>query len=134
MQDSYRFVKREGRFYVAWTGARFDEPVIFTRFYPVSVDRSQGVMSGDETLNISLRTGSSIHNGAIYYFNTMELKPGDVSVACERRLQNAVIVAMDGETPIVEFKPYPAPKTKLETRYHRGRWEKLHSKRGWIAA
>lgn len=33
----------------------------------------------------------------------------------------------------VEREPIPAPKTKLETRWYQGAWQKL-TKRGWVAA
>jgi hypothetical protein len=136
MQDSYKLVKRDGRFYVAWTGARYNEPVIFTRYYPVSVDRSQGAMAGDEELDLPLRAGDLClgGSGSLYYFQTLQLKPGQVSAACERRLEKAVIVAVDSDehsAAMFETRPYPAPKTKLQTRYHKGRWEKL-LKRGWV--
>lgn len=134
MQDVFRFVKHDGKFCVAWTGARFNEPVIFTRYYPVSTDRSTGVIPEDTALEITLRPGTLISGGSTYRFNVLELKPGDVSVMAERRLERAVIVALDGETPVIETQPYPAPKTKLQTRYFQGRWEKLHNKRGWIPA
>ena len=33
-----------------------------------------------------------------------------------------------------ESVPIPAPKTKCETRYERGRWEKYLKAKGWVAA
>jgi len=34
----------------------------------------------------------------------------------------------------IEFVPIPPPKTRLETRWNRGRWERLTKAKGWVPA
>ena len=48
----------------------------------------------------------------------------------------AVYLPEGGKTTAlrVETEPIPTPKTKLETRYRDGRWQKYLKAKGWVAA
>lgn len=45
-----------------------------------------------------------------------------------------ITVATEEKAYKVEQIPIPAPKTKLETRWYRERWEKYTKAQGWVAA
>lgn len=120
----YRVGWADGWLCLLWEEPGYNQPVVRTIYYPV-VECSQhdaetsGLLNREAIARGASELGLFEVEIAPYGHRTLQLKDG-------------------GSTkPIrVDEADAPAPKVRrgTETRWNRGRWEKLSKREGWIAA
>lgn len=119
-------IHKEGRLLcIAESESDSFEPVTRTWIWPTtqSVDR---LPEDYDRVEIT-RQGGSGYGYNLYFYR---------ADSCFNFCNFAVQLPEGGKTHAirVETEPIPAPRTKVETRYRDGRWQKYLKTKGWVAA
>lgn len=129
MRDTYTLRRVYGfdgagdQWFVVFEGAKYDVPQIFSSYFPVRIDRSNGIRLFEDGLQLE----SSSYGGVSIWKPILDFK--------RPWLAREIMLTTDGKAPPVkiEYRPFPPPKSKCELRYEKGRWQK-YTRGKWVDA
>jgi len=104
--------ERNNYLYITFRQSRFDKPVIDILWYPLN----------KRAWHLDHLIGREVHRVASGIYEDSS------------RLRYYLPQGGDTKAEFIETEAVPRPKTRVETRWQSGRWEKYLKSRGWVVA